>query len=228
MGVRGNNPSTGARDAWTLKAAYYAMLKLVDDQLGRLLQAIDDGGDFNNTLVIFSTDHGESLGDHGLIEKGCRFYEGLVRVPLIFSWPGQIKTNLQSDALVELMDIAPTLLDAATIAKPSHMQGQSLWPLLTGKTDPRFHKPFVRSEYFDALKENDGTRATMYRDDRYKLVVYHGHDLGELYDLNVDPGEFNDLWDDPNASDIKNRLIHQSFDATMLVQDLGPPRIGPM
>ena len=101
-------------------------------------------------------------------------------------------------------------------------------PLLTGKTDPRFHKPFVRSEYFDALKENDGTRATMYRDDRYKLVVYHGHDLGELYDLNVDPGEFNDLWDDPNASDIKNRLIHQSFDATMLVQDLGPPRIGPM
>ena len=228
MGVRGNNPSTGARDAWTLKAAYYAMLKLVDDQLGRLLQAIDDGGDFNNTLVIFSTDHGESLGDHGLIEKGCRFYEGLVRVPLIFSWPGQIKTNLQSDALVELMDIAPTLLDASTVAKPSHMQGQSLWPLLTGKTDPRFHKPFVRSEYFDALKENDGTRATMYRDDRYKLVVYHGHDLGELYDLNVDPGEFNDLWDDPNASDIKNRLIHQSFDATMLVQDLGPPRMGPM
>jgi len=68
----------------------------------------------------------------------------------------------------------------------------------------------------------------MYRDDRYKLVVYHGHDLGELYDLNVDPGEFSDLWDDPNACDIKHQLIHQSFDATMLAQDLGPPRIGPM
>ena len=68
----------------------------------------------------------------------------------------------------------------------------------------------------------------MYRDEQYKLVVYHGHDLGELYDLNVDPGEFDNLWDDPNASDVKNRLIRQSFDATMLAQDLGPPRIGPM
>ena len=76
-----------------------------------------------NTLIIFMSDHGEMLGDHGLVAKGCRFYEGLVRVPLIFSWPGQIESGLVSDALVELIDIAPTLLELAGVPKPARMQG---------------------------------------------------------------------------------------------------------
>ncbi|MCB1741922.1 MAG: sulfatase-like hydrolase/transferase, partial [Gammaproteobacteria bacterium] len=71
--------SPGERDAWTLQAAYYAMIKLIDDQLGRMLAALDDLGLSENTIVIFTSDHGETLGDHGLIQKGCRFYEGLVR-----------------------------------------------------------------------------------------------------------------------------------------------------
>ena len=80
----------GARDAWSLQAAYYAMIKLIDDQLARILAALDETGQRERTIVIFTSDHGEMLGDHGLIEKGCRFYEGLVRVPLIVSWPGRI------------------------------------------------------------------------------------------------------------------------------------------
>jgi arylsulfatase A-like enzyme len=227
-GYRGADHSPGERDAWTLKAAYYAMIKLIDDQFGRLWQALADAGELDNTLIIFGTDHGESLGDHGLIEKGCRFYEGLVRVPLIFSWPGQIKQNLQSDALVELMDIAPTLLDVCGLTQPGHMQGRSLWPLLQGSADPGFHKTHVRSEYFDAIQAPDHSRATMYRDERYKLVVYHGHGLGELYDLHADPGEFENLWDDPNSAELRHELLLKSFDATMLAEDLGPARVGPM
>ena len=223
-GYRADDYSPGARDAWTLKAAYYAMLKLIDDQFGRLLGALDAAGQLDNTLVIYSTDHGESLGDHGLIEKGCRFYEGLVRVPLIFSWPGQVKAGLQSDALVELMDIAPTLLEAAGLDIPEHVQGRSLWPLLTGRAEQ--HKDFVRSEYFDAIQAADHSRATMYRDRRHKLVVYHGHGLGELYDLDNDPGEFDNLWD--SEKDLRHELVAKSFDATMLAEDLGPTRMGPM
>ena len=227
-GYRADDYSPGARDAWTLKAAYYAMIKLIDDQFGRILAALEEAGELENTIVIYSTDHGESLGDHGLIEKGCRFYEGLVRVPLIISWPGQIKAGVQSTALVELMDIAPTLLEITGVTVPDYIQGKSLAPLLQGQADTAFHKPFVRSEYFDAIQGTDHSRATMYRDERYKLVVYHGHGLGELYDLVVDPGEFENLWNDPEAAALKHELLAQSFDATMLAQDLGPPRVGPM
>ena len=73
----------GRRDAKTLQAAYYAMIKLIDDQVGRILDALEASGQRDNTVVIFMSDHGETLGDHGLIQKGCRFYEGLVHVPLI-------------------------------------------------------------------------------------------------------------------------------------------------
>ena len=92
--------TAGERDAQTLISAYYAMIRLIDDQLGRILDALEDSGQAENTIVVFSSDHGETLGDHGLILKGCRFYEGLVRVPLIWSWPGHIQANAVRDDLV--------------------------------------------------------------------------------------------------------------------------------
>jgi arylsulfatase A-like enzyme len=218
----------GERDAKTLQAAYYAMIKLVDDQLGRILAALEETGQRDNTVIIFMSDHGEMLGDHGLIQKGCRFYEGLVRVPLIASWPGRFEAGLRSDALVELTDIAPTLLELAGQPVPQRMQGRSLLPILTGQADPAHHRDFVRCEYYDALAQPDASFATMYRDARYKLVVYHGHNLGELYDLENDPGEFDNLWDDPAHQTLKLDLMQRSFDASMLAMDRGPRRIGPL
>ena len=133
------------------------------------------------------SDHGEMLGDHGLVAKGCRFYEGLVRVPLIFSWPGQIESGLVSDALVELIDIAPTLLELAGIPAPARMQGRSLLPILCGAADPSQHRDFVRSEFYSALNSIERQQftcsyATMLRDQRYKLIVYHGYEPGELFE----------------------------------------------
>ncbi|MCB0106678.1 MAG: sulfatase-like hydrolase/transferase, partial [Caldilineaceae bacterium] len=218
----------GARDAKTLQAAYYAMIKLIDDQLGRLLALLEETGQRENTMIIFMSDHGETLGDHGLIQKGCRFYEGLVRVPLIWSWPGHFPAGVRSDALVELTDIAPTLMELAGELVPDHIQGRSLLPILTGEQSPDQHRDFVRCEYYDALDHADHTHATMYRDKQYKLVVYHGHGLGELYDLVADAGEFNDLWDHEAYQAIKLDLIQRSFDASMLAMDRGPQRIGPM
>ncbi|MGF1477379.1 MAG: sulfatase [Geminicoccaceae bacterium] len=212
------------RDIWTLQAAYYAMIKLIDDQLGRILDRL---GDRRNTIVLFTSDHGESLGDHGLIEKGCRFYEGLVRVPLIFSWPGRIEASLISDALVELMDKPATLLDLAGLQVPDYMQSRSMVPILTGDKDPHHHRDFVRSEYFDALDLADASMATMYRDRSHKLVVYHGHDLGELFDLEADPWEHQNLWDSGNHQALKLDLMKRSFDAAMYLVDRGPRRIGP-
>ena len=115
--------SAGGRDAKTLQAAYYAMIKLIDDVLGRILETLEETGQRERTVIIFTSDHGEMLGDHGLIQKGCRFYEGLVRVPLIFSLPGHFEGGLRSDALVGLLDKTPTLLELAGLEISDRMQG---------------------------------------------------------------------------------------------------------
>lgn len=217
------------------QALYFAMIAQIDDQFARLLEALEQSGQRDNTVIIFTSDHGETLGDHGLLFKGCRFYEGLVRVPLIFSWPGRIQQNLRSDALVELIDLSATLLDLAGVSPPEAMQGRSLWPILSGEAPPESHRDFVRCEYFDALDphfcvgEGDHTFGTMYRNRRYKLVVYHGHGLGELYDLQNDPWEFENLWDDPAHQSLKSDLLLASFDAAMQSDiDVGTRRIAPM
>lgn len=228
-GYRPGEAGPGPRDAWTLKAWYYAMIKLIDDQLARIIECLAATGQLDDTVIIYTSDHGESLGDHGLIEKGCRFYEGLVHVPLIMRWPQGFKQGLAADALVELRDQAPTILELAGLPMPKTMQGRSLLPILTGRADPAHHRDFVRSEYFDAIWMKDASYATMYFDGRYKFIAYHNHpDLGELYDLVDDPGEFNNLWDEPDAASLKLALMKASFDASMMATDQYCERIGPM
>lgn len=210
-------------DVRKLQAAYYAMIGLLDEQFGRILDHLTALGLADDTLVVYTSDHGEMLGDHGLLLKGARFYEGLVRVPLILRLPGAA-AGLRSDALVQLTDIAPTLLDLCGVGRPSRLEGRSLLPIARGEADPRRHRDFVRAEYFDALELPAGTHATMYRTERRKLVVYHGRPFGELYDLTNDPWEFGNLWDDPARLSEKLALIHASFDASIAALDTGPAR----
>src|SRR3546814_15657722 len=96
------------------QALYWAEVEQIDANIGRLLDYLDRSGQLDNTLIVFTSDHGDMLGDHGLVNKGCRFYEGLVRVPLIFWWPGRIEQGLQSNELVSLLDIAPHLLEISS------------------------------------------------------------------------------------------------------------------
>ena len=215
------------------QARYYAMIAQIDDQFGRILKTLDETGQRENTVIIFTSDHGESLGDHGLMYKGCRFYEGLVRVPLIFSWPGHFVENKKSDALVEMMDLSATLLELAGVPLPDYFQGKSLLSILSGNSDGNDHREFVRSEYFDALDPHftggNGTYATMHRTKSHKLCVYHGKGVGELFDLEKDPWEHENLWHDPEHSEIKNQLLAESFDAhVLLTTDVGSRRIAPM
>ena len=220
-------------DAFRVQALYYAMIKQIDDQFKRILDELDQRGLRENTVILFTSDHGESLGDHGLMYKGCRFYEGLVRIPLIWSWPKKFKSGLVSDSLVEMLDMTSTLMTTAGLECPDYMQGKDLTPILVGDADPSSHREFVRSEYFDALDPfftgGTGTFGTMFRTRDYKLCMYHDKDLGELYDLQSDPWEFDDLWDSPDHQEIKHELIRRAFDAhVVLTTDMGSPRIAPM
>jgi arylsulfatase A-like enzyme len=211
-----------AYDARLTIACYYAQIELIDDQLKRIIDTLDKTGQRENTLIIYTSDHGELLGDHGLIYKGCRFFESLVHVPLIISWPAKGVKSIRSDALVELVDLAPTLLEAAGLEVPYSMQGKSLLPLLTGQVDPGHHKDHVISEYNDALaKMSDHSHGAMYFDGRYKIIIYEGETFGELFDLESDPGEFVNLWDDPNSSDLKSELIMRHFQAYLATTSAG-------
>jgi arylsulfatase A-like enzyme len=201
-----------------LRRDYYAEIMLIDDQLGRLIDFLEKKGMRENTIIVFHSDHGEMNGDHGLHWKGAYFYEEMVHVPLIFSCPGLIQQGVVSEALVELVDIAPTLLELTGRKVPERMQGKSLAGILTGAGDPRHHKDCVYTEWYASLLDSchGDLYATMYLDDRFKVVVYHGESYGELYDMKKDPNQFNNLWDNPEYRDVKYEMIKRDFDHAIL------------
>ena len=214
------------RDKQEITAAYFAMIELIDKQVGRMVGALEDTGQLDNTIVIFMSDHGEMLGDHGFYLKGPHFYDEAVRVPLIISWKGEIRSDLRADCLMELIDIAPTLLEASGIDIPDYIQGRSLMPILLGQTPADRHRDYVFSEYYNAWTHKH-SYGSMLRTRDEKVVVYHGTDQGELYDLKNDPDEFENLWSNPLHTDRKMRLLKACFDASVFTMDPAPPRLGP-
>ncbi len=206
-------------------AAYYAMCELIDDQVGRMLAAIEESGQRNNTIVIFMSDHGELLGDHGIYFKGPHFYDESIHVPLVFSWPETIRHDHRVDGLTELVDILPTLLDLAGLDIPPRVQGQSLIGHLTGARDATDGREHVYSEYYNSWTHGDAY-GTMLRSEDHKIVVYHGRGTGELYDLRNDPDEFDNLWDDQSAHALKMTMTKRCFDASVFSMDPMPLRRG--
>jgi choline-sulfatase len=197
-----------AVDHRLVRASYWAMCDLIDEQVGRMLVVLEQTGQANNTIVIYCSDHGEMLGDHGIYLKGPFFYDCAIRVPLIVAWPGQIKAQ-RSAALVELTDLPQSLLDAVGLPHHPGMQGRSLWPLLNGKVDAKCHREDVYCEYYNAMPwhRDPSAQMTMVRSARHKIAVDHATCRGELYDLDTDPAETHNLWDHPAYAQIKTEMV---------------------
>ena len=180
------------------------MIDQIDAQVGRIVEYLESTGELDNTIILFHSDHGESLGDHGFYLKGPCFYESAVHVPLIVRWGDRVPPGRVSRAMVELVDIAPTLCRAAGIEQPEAFQGRDFLDLLTGTAPTDSHRMSVYSEFYNANINHRDPKAfaTMVFDGRWKLVKVHSPegvgDLGsELYDLEEDPGEHNNLFTDP-------------------------------
>jgi len=169
---------------------YGALIELIDAQVGALLDALERRGFAENTCVIYASDHGEMLGDHGLYTKSVA-YEAALRVPLLAAGPG-IEGGHVCGAPVELLDLNPTLCDLAGLPPPEHLDARSLVPLLRGETDR--HRP-------DALAVLRNFRCL--RTERYKLIE-NANDVPELYDLGEDPEERHNLAEE--RPDIVGRL----------------------
>ncbi len=207
-------------------AAYYAMIEQVDDAFGRMLKALEDSGQADNTIVIYMSDHGEMLGDHGFYLKGPHFYDPATRVPLMIRWPKHYAAGLKCDALVELLDLAPTLLEAAGIPVPEAMQGKPLTALLTGKSTA--HRDSVFSEFYDFHpRYQQSITASSVRTASAKLTVYHDLASGELYDLRKDPGEFKNLWSESNSRPLKEDMTMTLLQRLAATVDSMPVRKAP-
>ena len=212
-------------DARMVKACYYAMIEMVDDRIGAVLNALELTGQAENTIVIFTSDHGEMMGDHGMLYKGCRFFEGLVHVPLIIRWPGVTKSGSRTDALIELIDLAPTILEAVGMDIPYNIQGKSLAKVLSGQAST--HKPHVVCEFNEALAGMPfQSHGTMVFDGRYKTCLYHDASKAEIFDLATDPGEFDSLWNKNGFEKEQIRLLQRHIDAVMATSDAGIERTG--
>lgn len=200
-------------------AVYYGMISCMDKYIGEILDHLDRLGLAGNTLVVFTSDHGHLYGQHGLTTKGPFHYEDLIRVPFIARRPGHIEAGAESDALQSLVDLAPTFLGAAGIDAPAAMTGidqSTAW----GRGEA------VRDHI---LVENRHQPTTIhlrtYVDARHKITVYRGHAYGEIFDLAEDPGELNNLWDDPAASGLKTELLLKLAQADLAREPLPMPRV---
>ncbi|MFD1511922.1 sulfatase [Halomarina rubra] len=210
-----------------LRAAYWAMCDLLDDAVERVLSALERTGQREDTIVVFTSDHGEQLGDHGIYLKGPFFYEEALRVPLVISWPDTY-VSAETDTLVELVDLAPTLCEAAGIDPPNRMQGRSLHGALVGEESFEDHRESVYAEAYDLTHWASDVRATMVRTDQYKLVRHHGPNrAGELYDLSSDIDETVNHWNDPAYNDVQTDLLTTLSDRMAETVDPHPERVAP-
>lgn len=201
-------------------AVYYGMISLMDKYIGQILDRLDALGLAENTMVVFTSDHGHLFGQHGLIAKGAFHYEDLLRVPMIARWPGKVPAGVESEALQSLVDYAPTFLSAAGLDIPRTMTGLDQVDVWTGE------KGRVRDH---VLVENHHQPTKLYAktyiDRRYKITAYLNHDYGELFDLEADPDELHNLWDSPEHADLKTDLLLKLLQATMAAEPVWMPRI---
>jgi arylsulfatase A-like enzyme len=201
---------------------YYGMITLVDEQIGRLMRKLEEYDLEQDTLIIFTSDHGELLGDHGLWLKGPYHYEGLIRVPMMWKYPARIPDGRESDALFSHVDLTPTLLELCSIRSMPGVQGVSQAAVMEGKSD-RVRKDalceFRIHHEWPALNVKTLITAS------HKLTVYAGYDFGELYDLATDPSEQRNLWNDTEYRIIKEELTKTLFTRLMQTEDPLPPQI---
>ncbi len=189
---------------------YLGSIASVDEGVGRVLDYLDENGLADNTIVVYTSDQGFYLGEHGWFDK--RFmYEESFRTPLLIRYPGVIKPGTTSDALVQNLDFAPTFLDFAEVETPEDMQGQSMRPLLSGESDQ--WRNAVYYTYYEYPSIHMVKRHYGVTTHRYKLIhFYYDIDEWELYDLETDPHEMQNVYNDEAYADVRE-MMHQKLDS---------------
>lgn len=179
---------------------YLRCVDAVDDNVGRVLDYLDESGLAKNTLVVYTSDQGWYLGEHGWYDKRW-MYEESFRTPLLVRWPDHIKPDSVNTDMVMNLDFAQTFLAVAGAKSPADMQGASLVPVLEGKTPADWRK-HVYYHYYEFPQPHHVHPHYGVRSDRYKLIYFYDLDEWELYDLEKDPQELHSLYADPDYAEV--------------------------
>lgn len=184
---------------------YIGTLKAVDENVGRLLDYLEAKRMMDNTIIVYTSDQGFYLGEHGWFDK--RFvYDQSFKTPLLIAWPGKVKPGTRSDELVQNLDFAQTFLDAAGVPAPSDMQGESMVPLLTGQPN-KWKRDAVYYHYYEYPAEHMVNRHYAIVTKQYKLIHYYFvEDKWELIDRKKDPNELKNVYDDPAYAKVRKDL----------------------
>ena len=215
-------------------AQYYGLIELIDDQVGRVMESLEASGLENDTLVLFLADHGEALGDHGMWGKGPYHFDSVIRVPFFARWPGRIEAGTTHEGVSSLLDIAPTILDISGVRIPdggppgdpeapdaaSPWPGRSLQPVLRGD-DTNTDTVTVVEMDEDYLGFKMRTLVTR----RYRLTCYSGQPHGELFDLEEDPDELHNLWNDRERRSLRDGLRLRLLDELMRTDPSTPRQL---
>ncbi|HLV35445.1 MAG TPA: sulfatase-like hydrolase/transferase [Spirillospora sp.] len=191
-------------------ACYYGMISCMDKYIGLILYRLDELGLADNTLVVFTSDHGHFYGHHGLIAKGPFHYEDVIRVPFLVRWPGRVPAGKESHALQTLVDLPQSFLSACGIAPPADMTGVDQMPVWRGEAESARDHVLIEHHH-----QPTTIHTRTYVDARYKLTVNCLRPYGELFDMEADPGEINNLWDDPAYEALKAELVWKLLLAEM-------------
>lgn len=178
---------------------YLRCIRGVDESVGTLMSTLEDLGLSDNTVVIYSSDQGFYVGDHGWYDKRWMYEESL-KMPLIVKWPGVTKPNTTNEHLVQNLDYAQTFLEMAGADQPDDMQGHSLVPLLRGE-QPEKWRDSIYYHYYEYPSVHMVPRHNGVRGTRYKLIHFYEFDEWEFYDLERDPDELQNLYEDPAYAD---------------------------
>ena len=189
---------------------YLRCIKTVDDSVGQLMEYLEQAGLSDNTVVIYSSDQGFYLGDHGWYDKRWMYEESL-KMPFVAKWPGVTEAGSTNENLIQNLDYAETFLDMAGAEIPPDMQGRSLVPLLKGET-PEDWRTSIYYHYYEYPSVHMVPRHNGVRTERYKLMHFYQFDEWEFYDLAADPDELTNRYNDPTyadrVADLKQQLNH--------------------
>ena len=196
------------------KQKYMQLLRsliAVDESLGQVIKTLDEMGELENTVIIYSSDNGYFMGEHTFLDKRLA-YENSMRVPMIIRYPKLIAKNSIVKEQCLNIDIAPTILDLAGVKKPSYMQGESMVKLISGKKDKSWRKSMLFEYYVDDAWPYAGPNQVAVRTNKYKLIDnFLDDDIDELYDLVNDPGEMKNLINDDNYNNVEKELREESI-----------------